>query len=370
MSNNAIFLGKRGAVMAGLWLCLGSAQAYESLENFPQDKTPQVIGKKVAEDLLGRKFMLSRFSKESPSIHYAEICTAYGAIKFADLTKDTDLLQKLEKRYLPIVEDKNSTLIPNGFHGDYTVFAMVPFELYRLRGDKRFLDLGVKMVDEQWDKKNLSEDGMTKQARWWIDDCYMIPAVDALATRVTGNQTHVNNGAFFLNAYCSKLQDKTGLLPHTDKVPHYWGRGDGWVAAGLVEVLITLPKDNKFYDSLMADYKKLMAALLPLQAESGLWRQLLDDPDAWEETSCTGMFTYAYITGIKKGWLDEKTYGSAARKGWLALTNMMDEKGLIKDVCIGTNEGEGKEAYLGRKRVKGDFHGQAPVLWCANALLD
>ena len=342
-----------------------------NLSKFPIGKTPKEIGLRVTENLLGREHMRTRFlnNKGKGSIHYAEIVTAYGAIKFSDLIEDRKLLLRLEKRYRPIVDEKDSDLIPQGFHGDFTVFALVPFELYRLRGDKRFYKLGKKMVDEQWKDPN-PEDGLTWQARWWIDDAYMIASIDALATRITGDQTNVNNAALLLHAYCSKLQDDNGLLPHTDGVPYYWGRGIGWVAAGLTEALTTLKEDHILYTKLMEYYKKLMAGLLPLQAKSGLWRQLVDYPEAYEETSCTGMYTYSYIVGIKNGWLDAKTYGPAARKGWLALTEKINEKGEISDVCIGTNEMIGAEAYLKRIRRTGDFHGQAPVLWCANALLE
>ncbi len=360
-------------LLAGISLLAGPAAAGDRarhLGSFPEGKTPEEIGLRVAENLLGRNHMLTTFLRnEKPgSIHYAEICTAYGALKFSDLTHDRDLLLRLERRYRPIVDEENSGYIPRGFHGDFTVFALVPLELYRLRGDKRFYRLGIAMVDEQWRDPN-PEDALTWQARWWIDDAYMIASVDALATRITGDQTYVNNAGLLLDAYCSKLQHDNGLLPHTESVPFYWGRGVGWMAAGLTEALGTMKDDHPLYRNIMGYYIKLMAGLLPLQAESGLWRQLLDDPDAWEETSCTGMFTYAYITGIKNGWLDAETYGPAARKGWLALCDNLNQEGLMKDVCIGTNEEKGKEAYLGRKRVLGDFHGQAPVLWCANALL-
>lgn len=368
---------RRACLMAGISLLssavfaakAGGASA-NALTHFPAGKTPQEIGRRVTENLLGRDHMLTTFLRQPKpgSIHYAEIVTAYGALKFSDLTNDRDLLLRLERRYRPIVDEDNSSYIPRGFHGDFTVFALVPFELYRLRGDKRFYRLGKEMVDEQWKDPN-PEDGLTWQARWWIDDAYMIASVDALATRITGDPTYVNHAALLLDAYCAKLQHKNGLLPHTENVPFYWGRGDGWVAAGLTEALTTLQKNHPLYSNIMGYYKKLMAGLLPLQAKSGLWRQLLDDPDAWEETSCTGMFTYAYITGIKNGWLDAETYGPAARKGWLALCDNLNENGEIKDVCIGTNEEKGKEAYLGRKRRTGDFHGQAPVLWSANALL-
>lgn len=344
------------------------AETSDPLAGFPAGCAPEEIGLRVVENLLSRPFMTTTFLRNRGSIHYAEICTAYGALGFADATKNRDLLLRLEKRYRPIVDEKNSAFIPEGFHGDFTVFALVPLELYRLRGDKRFYHLGMRMVDEQWKDPN-PEDGLTWQARWWIDDAYMIASVDALATRITGDQTYVNNSGLLLDAYCRKLQHASGLLPHTEKVPYYWGRGVGWVAAGLTEQLGTMKTDHPLYDDILGYYKKLMAGLLPLQAESGLWRQLLDDPEAWEETSCTGMFTYAYITGIKRGWLDEETYGPAARRGWLALCSMLNENGQMKDVCIGTNEEHGKDAYLKRQRVTGDFHGQAPVLWCAHALL-
>jgi len=346
------------------------SQKKDYLSNFPVGKSPKEIGLRVTENLLSRPFMLTTFlnSKGKGSIHYAEIVTAYGALGFADLTKDRQLLLRLEKRYRPIVDEENSDLIPKGFHGDFTVFALVPFELFRIRGDKRFLKLGVQMVDLQWKDPN-PEDGLTWQARWWIDDAYMIASVDALATRITGDQTYVNNAALLLNAYCSKLQHDNGLLPHTESVPYYWGRGVGWVAAGLTEALTTLKKDHPLYNKLMLHYTKLMAGLLPLQAESGLWRQLLNYPNAYEETSCTGMFTYAYIVGIKNGWLDAAKYGAAARRGWLVLTEKINEMGEVSDICIGTNEMVGADAYLQRERRTGDFHGQAPVLWCANALM-
>jgi len=48
----------------------------------------------------------------------------------------------------------------------------------------------------------------------------------------------------------------------------------------------------------------------------------------------------------------------------------------MREVCQGTNKynprtdgPDGKAYYLARKRNVGDLHGQAPVLWCATALL-
>ena len=41
----------------------------------------------------------------------------------------------------------------------------------------------------------------------------------------------------------------------------------------------------------------------------------------------------------------------------------------VREVCQGTNKKNNRQYYLDRLRKVGDMHGQAPVLWCATALL-
>jgi unsaturated rhamnogalacturonyl hydrolase len=152
-------------------------------------------------------------------------------------------------------------------------------------------------------------------------------------------------------------------------VPFFWGRGDGWMAVGMSELLRSLPENHPQRARILEGYRKLMASLLKHQDADGMWHQLIDHPEAWPETSCTGMFTFAMITGVKNGWLDEKTYGPAARKGWLGLIKYLDADGDVRNVCEGTNKRNDLDYYLTRKRNVGDLHGQAPILWCASAWL-
>ena len=81
------------------------------------------------------------------------------------------------------------------------------------------------------------------------------------------------------------------------------------------------------------------------------------------------MFTFAMITGVKNGWLDDRTYGAAARRAWIALVGYIDQNEDVTSVCEGTNKKNDLTYYLMRRRRTGDFHGQAPVLWAAAALL-
>jgi rhamnogalacturonyl hydrolase YesR len=203
----------------------------------------------------------------------------------------------------------------------------------------------------------------------WIDDMFMITALQTQAYRATNDIKYVNRAAKEMVLYLDSLQKPNGLFYHAPDVPFFWGRGDGWMAAGMAEILTSLPENNPDRARIMKGYQTMMASLLKYQAPSGLWRQLIDEPSSWEESSSTGMFTYAMVVGVKKGWLDRKTYAPAARKAWLGLVSYIDENGDIKEVCEGTNKKNDKQYYLDRKRVVGDLHGQAPILWTAAALL-
>jgi len=48
----------------------------------------------------------------------------------------------------------------------------------------------------------------------------------------------------------------------------------------------------------------------------------------------------------------------------------IDQNNDVTQVCEGTSKKDDLEYYYQRKRRTGDFHGQAPVLWSADALLE
>jgi rhamnogalacturonyl hydrolase YesR len=189
------------------------------------------------------------------------------------------------------------------------------------------------------------------------------------AYRATGDKKYLDRDALEMTSYLDKLQQPNGLFYHAPDVPFFWGRGDGWVAAGMAEILRDLPADHPQRARIMEGYKTMMASLLKYQGKDGMWRELIDHEEAWPESSSSAMFTFAMITGVKNGWLDASTYGPAARKGWIAVAGYIDQNSNLTSVCEGTGKKNDLEYYLERKRITGDFHGHAAALWAASALL-
>jgi rhamnogalacturonyl hydrolase YesR len=199
---------------------------------------------------------------------------------------------------------------------------------------------------------------------------FMLTILQLEAYRATNDRKYLDRDAAEMVAYLQKLQQPNGLFYHAEDVPFFWGRGDGWVAVGMAEMLSSLPADHPQRAAILAAYRKMMAELLKNQNPDGTWRQLIDHPESWEESSSTGMFTFAMIEGVRRGWLPEETYGPAARKGWIALAGFVDQNADVTNVCMGTNKQNSYDYYLARPRKTGDFHGQAPVMWAARALLE
>lgn len=342
----------------------GMAQIDE-FSNWPEGALPAEVGKRVAENFVVRKFDFETNPRREYVI-YPEVCTWYGSLTVAKLINDQNLTDRLIRKFDPLLGTESRRISPNA-HVDYRVFGVVPLEIYMQMKDKRYLEIGQGLADKQWE--NPTEDGITREARYWIDDMFMIPAVQVQAFRATNDAKYIERAAHAMVAYLDKLQQPNGLFYHGMDSPFFWSRGNGWVAAGMTELLISLPNDHPKRARIMEGYKKMMAALLTTQDPNGTWHQLIDKPDFWPETSCTGMFAFAMVTGVKKGWLDAKTYAPAARKAWLGLVSYIDKDANIHQVCQGTNKGNSLDYYRNRAQNIGDLHGQAPVLWTATALL-
>lgn len=347
------------------------AQKYD-LENFPVEFSPKEIGSKIARRFISSKHMLH----SGKWIHYAEVCTWYGALKFAQAANDHVLIGQLQYRFEPLFSSEKQ-LLPIMNHVDLNMFGCLPLEFYKVTKEKRYFDLGMPYAVTQWtlpsdateEQKAWATKGLSWQTRLWIDDMFMITIIQSQAYKASGDRKYIDAAAKEMVIYLNELQRPNGLFYHAPDVPFFWGRGNGWMAAGMTILLSSLPADNPDRQRIMKGYLQMMKSLKEFQTEKGMWNQLVDDKNCWAETSGSAMFAYAMITGVKSGWLDKAEYGLVARKAWMALVPYVNQDGDVTEVCVGTNKKNDRQYYYDRSRITGDYHGQAPLLWCAAALL-
>jgi rhamnogalacturonyl hydrolase YesR len=347
----------RRAVIGGLAagagvLASGSAQARASVG----------VGARAADAYLRRPDFMMYEVGDVKAVHYAEVASAYGAARLAAATGDAALFARVAARHQRLLD---AHIANTANHVDANVYGVWPLELYRRTRDGADLERGLALADGQW--RDPRPDGLSAQTRFWIDDIWMIGALQLQAWRATRDARYLDRAAHTAQAYVARLQQPNGLIHHGPDAPFFWGRGNGWVAAGLAEVLSELPPNHARFAAVEAGYRQMMAALLRYQAKDGMWRQLVDEPDAWKETSATAMFGFAMTVGVSRDLLREKTYRTAADRAWTALGSYVGEDGQVSDVCVGTGQSRDAAYYLARPRTTGDLHGQAPLLWFAAA---
>ena len=282
-----------------------SAQSATELEYQPGE-----IGKRVASHIV----------KPPIKWRYQRVCAYYGACKFSDIIDEKSILRQMEESYAPFLEGKRK---PRSGHVDYNVFGIWPFEMYRQTGKEAYLKLAKNLADDEF--KGTREDGLSEYTRFWVDDMYMVASLQVQAHKSTSEQVYLDRAALTLKVYCDSLQKDNGLFYHRDDVPFYLGRGNGWAAAAFAELLMVLPEEHEHYAPLLASYKKMMVSLKNFQGEDGMWHQLLDYPDSFPETSCTGMFLFAMASCLNKGILPEAEYKDTVIKGWNAMASYVKD---------------------------------------------
>ncbi len=208
----------------------------------------------------------------------------------------------------------------------------------------------------------------------WPDDLYMGTPFIVRWAKYTGEKKYLDDAASQIIHQAALEQDADGLFYHGYNVgkkehsPFKWGRGNGWVTVATVEVLSALPENHPMRGQLIAILKKQIDGLKPLQAPDGMWRQILDHQELWEETSCTAMFTYGIARAVNRGWLDA-SYMDMARKAFAGLTKNVTAEGVVNETCEGTNIGQDLAFYVNRKRPSDDVHGRGPVMLAGAELL-
>jgi len=224
-------------------------------------------------------------------------------------------------------------------HADDEAVGQVYEELYFLKRDPAML----ASVQARWDQ--IIEQPMAGRVDWWwCDSLFMAPPALARLGAATGDRKYFD----FLDKQwwdtTDFLYDKSENLYFRDKSYFqtreangkkiFWSRGNGWVLAGLAEVLRYMPEDYTFRPKFVSLFKDMATRIAGLQQPDGFWRTSLLDPTSCPGGECsgTGFYCFAMGWGVNHGILPREQFLSVVENAWNALSSAVADDGKLQYV--------------------------------------
>jgi len=321
--------------------------------------------------------------------HYANGQMLLGMQALADLTSDQKYLNHIKKfcdftldnfdyfKYQYEVLNERSGFNHRLYRRkmmDDTGGPALPFIELNLRGEldnaRSLIDTIAAYISEGQSRLPDGTLCRPEPREWtvWADDLFMAVPFLLRYAELTGEDKYYDDAANQIVLFYAKLFDpEENLYYHgwfSDTKEHsvaHWGRANGWVMWAVSEALLYLPKDHPKYNEILNIYKKHVNGLVNYQDENGIWHQVIDKPESYEETSSSAMFTLGIARGVLNGWLNE-SYKDPAIKGWNAITKNIDEDGTVNGICRGTGMGFDLDFYYKRDTRPHDPRGLGGVL--------
>ena len=234
------------------------------------------------------------------------------------------------------------------YHADDYCVGQTYIELYRRYKDKKMIKPMRDYLDQiikdpaKGDLKFENTNDYWSTQRWsWCDALFMGPTVWAKMANVTGRKKYLDFMYKEYKATTDYLYDKDEDLYFRDSnyftkkeangTKVFWGRGNGWVFAGLPIIIRELPAKYEHKEYFVSIYKEMAAKLLSLQSADGFWHASLLDPASYPnpEMSATAFFVYGLAWGVNNGYLDGTTYLPAIVKGWKSMVTSVWSDGKV-----------------------------------------
>ena len=339
----------------------GAAVMREVLARAPDRQSPlrAALDRRMEREPLTVARLMARRYPGTPSISYIPALAWVHTLRLAEMDDDASLRDKVMEEVGPWLSGDRPLF------GDRISFAavagtMIFSEIARSSGTDR--DTAARLAAEGVALAAAeTAPGVPRHASGWSDDFFL----GTIAAVRAGDPEGLAAAVRLVTTSAARLQQPNGLFHHDAGAPTAWGRGNGFGALGLAELLTVLPADHPDREAVLDIHRRHLAGMRTQQAPDGMWRQIVDVPGSYRETSVTAMTLTALARGLRLGWLDD-SYRPAADRAWRALLAHVLEDGRLVDVCFSTGAGPTRRHYLDRPAVNGaDDRGGAMVLGAA-----
>jgi unsaturated rhamnogalacturonyl hydrolase len=204
----------------------------------------------------------------------------------------------------------------------------------------------------------------------WDDTLFMVALFLASFGQASGERRFIDEAERQFLVHARYLADtRSGLWFHgwTFRGRHnfaraLWGRGNSWITVGILDLVDMAEITPSVRAYLLGVLETQIAALLKLQAPSGAWRTLLDDPASYEEISATAGFGYGLMKAARIG-LGPAAWRQAGLRALDAVLANVGDDGVVANVSYGTRMGHDLQFYRDIP-LQPTGYGQALAILC------
>jgi len=287
--------------------------------------------------------MVKRSSQESEQeTGWVQASFYIGLARLAAISNDTRYFEVIRK-----LGQRNDWQIgPRLYHADDQAIGQVYAAAFDRYADVRMISPMVARFDQVLANKpkvtlNFDQTQECLQRWCWCDALFMAPASWMAASRITGDRRYrdyadteywaTKDFLFDQDEHLfyrdSRFLDQRG--PNGEKI--FWSRGNGWVFAGLINVLRELPRDHFSRARYETLFIEMADKLLTRQLQDGFWSTSLMSPpeSSVSESSGTALFIYGMASGVNLGLLSRERFAPAAVRGWNGLARVIDADGRL-----------------------------------------
>lgn len=241
--------------------------------------------------------------------------------------------------------------------------------LYRLTGDERYRAVCDEYADWAQNVSVKTKNGGIAHVwsiggiedyknQLWADSVFMAGIFLVEYAKEIADDSLMDFATNQVKIHLESLYDKDAqLFNHgyhaleDKRLGGHWGRGNGWLAASLVEIMSVLGTDalDGYLKSIFTEF---MERAYSLRDEGGLLHTLLDEPRSYTEATASMLFGYAASAGYELGILDER-FSRWSRDIYDALE--FDADGTVNNCSGGTDCFLELESYFTIPCVKSNY---------------
>ncbi|MFQ3325083.1 MAG: unsaturated rhamnogalacturonyl hydrolase [Pseudomonadales bacterium] len=261
--------------------------------------------------------------------------------------------QLSENRYLDFNRAYMDAHIEKGYRvdqSDTAAPALTAYALYLETGEEKYKAVVDRIVNYMKTAERVLEympnhlgnspESWMYPKSVWVDSVMMYGVFTSWYGKTAGDDElydFARRQPFLFAQYLQDPQDKLFYHSYWTKRGHtypkhklYWGRGNGWVIAGLPKAIENFSADSDERKQAISIVQETSAALLPYQREDGFFETVFNKPGkTYIESSGTALIAGGWLQGIKDGYLDS-SYRQPAMKALEAVVNCLEyKKGLL-----------------------------------------